>query len=172
MIGKSMTHLFRLAMTIRALEYACITIEGFDDSAADEITDIFAEKCRIAAENVPNEAFIIDLETANVAKRLVDYFNMNKLLLSSYQIDSYSSFDVAFQKIVDNRPIINVPAIRFAQIPPVILRYMKRAFEINVNKFNVHTLSSNNLNLKQAKQVFDQLVSLNLGSIKRVSCQL
>jgi len=113
-------------MMLKALDFAVETIKDFPDANNEEITDKFATKCRETVSelaNTTNEAFIINSDITKRAKLLVDYFNMNKLILSSYCINPNGTFDDAFKKIVNNKPTIFVTSVRFAHLPALITRY-------------------------------------------------
>lgn len=164
-IGKTITLMVRLAMCIKALKTAVISISNLPNVDNDNITPQFAKACEELILTLPAQTFIIDVDTVRRAKKLLDYFNLNKLILSSYAIDPYGSFDEAFDKICEVRPKIEYLSPYFASLNSKIRRFMKRAFQIKATKMNASKLSFNNLNCEEAQFVFNELEQMQLGRI-------
>jgi hypothetical protein len=151
-------------MCLKALNVACLLINDIEDSDNEIITASFANRCLEIVNNMGADSFIIELDIIRRAKKLLDYFNMNKLILSSYMVDPYCSFDEAFDKICELRPRNEHLSPYFASLPAKTRRFMKRAFQIPHTKFNASVLSFNNLNVEEALHIFNQLEQLQLGN--------
>jgi len=151
-------------MCLKALNVACLLINSLEDADNEIITANFANQCLEIVNNMGADAFIIELDIIRRAKKLLDYFNMNKLILSSYMVDPYCSFDEAFDKICELRPRNEHLSPYFASLPAKTRRFMKRAFQIPHTKFNASVLSFNNLNVEEAVHIFNQLEQLQLGN--------
>lgn len=165
MCGKALTHLVRLCMMLKTLNVACTKLLGTVDSTKLDITPEFYGVCVQLADTIEPSAFVIEADLVERAKRFLDYFNLNKLILSSYSIDPTGSFDQAFEKICENRPNQLAVTVQFCSLPSKTLRFMKKAFQVTFSKFNASRLSGNNLLADEARDIFNRLQNLELGSI-------
>ncbi len=165
MCGKILTHLVRISMMLQALTTATTTLLGLPDSTERNLTDTFVRECNKTIENLPSSAFIITADIVSRSKRLVDFFNMNKLILSSYSVEPTSSFDEAFDKICEGRPRLTTISAHFSTFSSKSLRFMRKAFEVTFSKFNASKLSSNNLSVEEAIEIFTCLANHELGII-------
>jgi hypothetical protein len=152
-------------MMMQALNYACTTLLGLPDSTKSDLTVVFTKACDQLVENIDQEAFIITEDIVKRSIRLLDFFNMHKLVLSSYSVDPTGTFSEAFEKICEGRPRSTTISAHFSTLPTKALRFMKRAFEVTFSKFNVSKLSTNNLNIEEGIEVFNRLENLELGSV-------
>ena len=164
LIGKSLTHLVRIAMAFKAMEVAAETIKDCPDVAAFDLTVEFAKKANELSLKLPSTAFIIDEPTVTRAVNLVEYFNLNKLILCSYQVDPDGTFTEAFEKICEQKPSHHILSTRFATVPPKILRFMRKVFSIEQEKINATILANGNLNVTECNIVFSNLEQLGLGT--------
>lgn len=124
MIGKSLTQLVRLAMVLQVLNVACTELYGLPGSDHEsEYTDEFIQAANEKIAQINPEMFIINIDIVNRAKKLLDYFNLNKLVLSSYNIDPHGTFSEAFDKICEGRPVVNTVSNYFASLPAKAFRY-------------------------------------------------
>lgn len=165
MCGKILTHLVRISMMLQGLNTATTTLLGLPDSTERNLTEVFARECNKSIENLHPSAFIITADIVTKSKRLVDFFNMNKLILSSYSVEPTSSFDEAFDKICEGRPRLTTISSHFSTFSAKSLRFMRKAFEVTFSKFNASKLSSNNLSVDEAIEIFTCLANRDLGVI-------
>ena len=169
MIGKSLTQEVRLCMIIQSLNFAIETIHEFNDSNhSTDITQAFAIQCNQLIANINPEAFIVSLEIATMARNMVDYFNLNKLVLCSYPVDPELTFNDAYQKILNDRPNFKAISVQFENYPPKVLHWMKKAMLADVSSFNASRLSQGNLKKEECDIVFHHLTDLLLGQSKIV----
>ena len=163
------THLVRISMLLQALTYTCDQIRGIEDADDSEITPKFAVAIQQICNEPPASAFVINLDITRRAIAIVEYFNLNKMVLSSYSIDPTGTFDEAFAKVCDNRPMASMVAVRFSTICTKILRFMRKAMQIQYSVFTGTKLGNGNLNRTETNKVFKQLEELRLGTVSIVS---
>lgn len=152
-------------MFLKSLTVASNCLLGVIDSTALDLTMEFSRESQRLADNIGEDAFVIEADIVQRAKKLVEYFILHKLILSSYSIDPNGSFDDAFEKICEARPRETSITAQFCLIPNKVLRFMQRSFEIPFTKFNASRLSKNNLYAHEAREVFNRLQNLELGQM-------
>jgi hypothetical protein len=150
---------------LQALNVASISLIGLPDITAPEITQNFANACNAKVDKLEQSAFIITADIVKRSKRMLDFFNMHKLVLSSYPVDATGTFDEAFTKICEARPHQTTISAHFSTLATKTLRFMKRAFEVSISQFNASKLSANNLSCEEALDIFTRLANLELGVI-------
>jgi hypothetical protein len=163
MIGKSIGQIIRIAVCLQSFFVACTKTEGMVDSREPQLTANFVNTCQNLANNSLPGDFIISEDVVIRAKKLVDYFNMNKLILSTYDVNPVMAFDDCIQFIITSKSIAPVILPAYQALPPKVFRNMRRAFEVNTNIFSAATLSSNILYSQEGIMVFQKLEELNLG---------
>jgi hypothetical protein len=163
MNGKSSTQVTRIGCAFKAMEVACVTLSGQIDVAQKEITREFADNVINLVTKLSPLSFVIDLNIALKAIKCIDYFNLNKLILSGYDVDPIGTFDDAFNKIVALRSNRSTLSSHFASLSSNILRLMKRAFMVPHTRINASKLGANNCTVTVANEVFQKLEECNLG---------
>jgi len=156
-------------MLLQALTFTCNQIRGFEDANDSEITPKFADSIQQLCNEPPATAFIINLDITRRAKAIVEYFNLNKMILSSYSVDPLGSFDDAFAKVCDSRPMASAVAVRFSTISTKILRFMRKAMMMQNSVFTGSKLGNGNLNRTETNEVFNHLQELRLGTVSIIS---
>jgi hypothetical protein len=163
MNGKSSTQVTRISCVFKALETACTILANQIDVAQKEITREFGDNVVKLVTQLKPDSFIIDLSIAQKAIKCIEYFNLNKLILSGYDIDPAGTFEDAFSKIVNLRTNRSALASHFASLSSNILRLMKRAFMVPYTRINASKLGANNVTVAIANEVFQKLEEYQLG---------
>jgi len=164
MCGKTMIQASRIAVAFQALNYACTKLQGIIDANSDELTDEFSEAVsNIITQMSEDGAFVIDVDIMQQAIDCVEYYNMNKLVLSGYNIDTDLSFDQTIEKIFASRPVDHGVKSSLATIDNKIIRLMRNVFKCKFTKINTSRLSSNNCSVAEANEVFKNLEDMGLG---------
>jgi hypothetical protein len=169
MNGKSSTQVARIAVVFKALQVACTSLHGQIDVTQKDLTRDFADNVTKLALNLPADAYIIDAEVAQKAINCIDYFNLNKLILSGYDVDPTGSFQEAYLKIVSLRAHRSTLSAQFANINSNILKLMRKAFMVPYTRINASRLNSNNISVATANEVFQNLENCHLGVQQLVS---
>lgn len=156
--------MLRLSVIIQALDFASNALKNVTDRANDEITETFIIEAKNIARNIPSTAFIIDETTLKLARRLTEYFNLNKLILCSYNVEPTSTFDDAYIRLINSRPKpSNEVATKFLTYSKQVIRHMTKVLKLKSTKINAAILSNGNLPIEKVNEIFKNLEDLNLG---------
>jgi len=150
-------------MILQSIEFAVESLNSLIDSGSSEITHDFAKAANEIIENIPASAFIISKATTERGIKLIEYFNINKLILCSYQIEPDSTFEQAFVRIYEQRPQQLLLSTRFSSYNSKIIKYMRKVFSIEQSRINSSILANGNLSVAEVNEVFKNLENLQLG---------
>ncbi len=109
MLGKTVTQIIRMAVCIKSFLVACTKVNGLVDSCESELTNNFVTACEQLANVAQPQDFIMNNDIIIRAKKLLDFFNMNKIILSTYDVNPLMTFDECIDIMIQSRTI--APAI-------------------------------------------------------------
>jgi len=93
-IGSSIVLIPKLAMIVKCFSSACDALYNAELSFTGHLTSEFTRFCNEILRQSCERFFLIDIEEIEFAEKIVDYFNLHKLLLMDYNCDpNLSSFE-------------------------------------------------------------------------------
>ena len=131
----------------------------------DIITKELEKQCIEIVNTIELNAFIIDKSIAVRAKHFIDYCNNTKLILCSYVVDPYVSFDEIIQHMCDQAATESEIANQFSDMDVKMLKAIKRCILTQWNVVKPAHITNNNEKVEYAHLVFEKMVELKLGSI-------
>ena len=150
-------------MILKSLSVAVKLLTNVIDKADINLTKEFTKECEKIVQKINSDEFNVELSVVKQSIALAEYFNINKLILSSYQVDPSLSFQEILNKILDNYQSMYSMSQRFATIDSKILSYIKKAVLMKCSVITHIKLGNGNIKLKETKLVFEKLVELKLG---------
>lgn len=161
-----MTHMTRFCLILQAISCTTNLLKQFPASNSEKLTnEIQAAFIKIANE-ISNEAFVINSATVQQAKLLTEYCNINKMLLSSYQINPVLTFDQSISELL--RSFMNMPQIaeRFTHLDTLTLNKIKKALFLDSSLVEPVDVTNGNGKISKAIVIFKLLEDLKLGTCK------
>lgn len=123
-----MTHMTRFCLILQAISCTTNLLKQFPASNSEKLTnEIQAAFIKIANE-ISNEAFVINSATVQQAKLLTEYCNINKMLLSSYQINPVLTFDQSISELLRSFMNMSQIAERFTHLDTFTLNKSKKHY--------------------------------------------
>jgi hypothetical protein len=155
-------------MSIQALTITVNLLANVPASAEETITKQFENECVTIVNTLPYSTFVITAETMERAINLVEYFNMHKLVLSSYDINPKGSFREAFERItrINEKKILRQPTILIQD--KKVLGAMKQVFKIKRSISDAQSLTYNNYKAVTVTAAYDALEEMRLGKCYRI----
>jgi hypothetical protein len=155
----------RFCVILKALEIACQQLILMPGAASPIITEPFVSSIRAVTNNPESNFFLLDSETIKRAKVMLDFCNMNKLLLAKYPIDTNLSYDANLDKILTNYQVKSSSKGSFAGITEEQLRNMKRVMMFKGNRVIPSKISHGNFDVKLVENVMSLLEERELGRL-------
>jgi hypothetical protein len=152
-------------MVMKSLNVAVLRLSGVKGADSDELTKTFEEKCISIARKLPAESFIIDVETIDQAIKLIEYFNLNKLALSSYIINPVESVHQAIDNILEQYSKVRKISPRFEHLGENFIKTIEKVLFINSSIVEPVDITKGNCSTIQTQLVFVEMVNLKLGKI-------
>lgn len=153
-----------MCVIIKALDVATAILSDLTDSNEDEITERFTREANLAAMNITAHYFVVDLDTLKRGLSLIGYFNLNKLILSSYNLEPTMTMADVFEKIIGSKKKLSITiGTRFLSINKAVFGFMQTVFKTKCSVFTAGNLSKNNTTKTIADEVFGHLEHNHLG---------
>ncbi len=96
---KYIERLAKTAMLVKAFATASTVISKIPNSGDPELSMDFTAQCVQMAEKLNVNDFEIDNQTLFRAKRIVDYINVNKLILHGYKVEPLDELETIANKL-------------------------------------------------------------------------
>ncbi len=101
MLGKIPTLLLRLSLIMQALHDAFKYVMAIDSTKRFDLTSSTDDDILLYANS--NNESVISEDSVNRAYKLLEYFNINKLLLAGYSIDVTMSIEDCFNILITDQ---------------------------------------------------------------------
>jgi hypothetical protein len=167
MMGKANTIFFRLCLVLQAIHVACDALVNVAGSNDIEYTRQMEMECRVIISHNSHSYFTIDVGIVKQAIELTDYFNKNKLLLSSYILDPMDSLDDIIEQYFqqhNSKPVIAGP---FLNCDQHFLRLLQKIMNLEQNVMAPLDVNKGNLpKVPVIVSAFDFLVKHGMGTTK------
>ena len=85
------------------ISLAVTKLKGSAAAAFESFNSELESICFLINEHLTEEDFLIDIEIFKQAVNLVEYFNLQKLILSGYSINADETFDTFLEKVITNK---------------------------------------------------------------------
>ena len=155
----------RFCIILKALEVACEQLLLLPGAASPIITEPFVSSIRAVTNNPNENFFLIDRETIKRAKVMLDFCNMNKLLLAKYSIDTKSSYDSNLDKILSDLQLKSSSSGSFNGVTEEQIRNMRRVMMYKGNRVIPSKISHGNFDVKLVENVMTLLEERELGQL-------
>lgn len=165
------THLIRLAMILKALNEACTLIKDAPNSKLDKITKEFEDACEQIILNLPNNTYIIEPMIVNQAIDLLNYFQLHKLILAQYTIDTSLDFEQNIEAMISENELKPKVSGPFLNENVTTIRIMKRVLYYPSHAPSTNDISVGNFIAADVEKVFKKLQEQNLGTITRTKAR-
>ena len=143
-------------MILKSIHTAAYLLRNVIDKQNENLTKPFTTHCETIVNELSPDNFICQATIVNGAIALAEYFNLNKLLLSSYNVDPTDSFTKAFNKIKDNQFTVQI-SNKFSSLDPKMISYMKKVIMYKASIITPIMISNGNLRKQQIAQVWNKL---------------
>jgi hypothetical protein len=154
----------RFCIIIKALETACEQLIMLQGAASPIIVEPFVATIR-AITTAPDESFfIIDRTIIKRAKVMLDFVNMNKLLLAKYALDTNLSYDENLQKILADYQVKATSTVTFGGATEEQCKQMRKIMLSKDNRVIPSKISHGNFHVNLIEEVMKTLAQYDLGT--------
>lgn len=129
-------------------------MEKVKESANTQITTQFEQACDEIIDHLDESSFLIDVETVQQANNLVEYLNLNKLVLSGYDIETKDDYDCIIEKLLSFNKIVKPEAVVSEQHDKEIFY---KILQNNSMSIASNQLTRNGFKIKDIKSAFERL---------------
>lgn len=153
----------RFCIILKALETACEQLLMLPGSSSPIIVEPFVKTIK-AITTAPDESFfVIDRTIIQRAKKLLDFVNMNKLLLAKYPMAKNVSYDDNLENILSDYQKKSAVTVTFCGATEEQCKHMRKIMLYKDTRVIPSKISHGNFNVSLIEEVMLTLSQNDLG---------
>jgi hypothetical protein len=154
----------RFCIILKALETACEQLMMLEGASSPIITEPFVTTIRTITTAPDESFFVIDKTIIKRAKVMLDFVNMNKLLLAKYTMSTSVSYDDNLQKLLTDYQLKSASTITFGGATEEQCKHMRRIMLCKENRIIPSKISHGNFHTSLIEEVMITLAQYDLGT--------
>lgn len=166
MYGKSATHLLRLCGILQNVMFASKICKELPNTGADAlVSNSLKLKLTSKKDELVKKLNVIDEKIVKAAKQLLDFYNMNRVILSGYDIQPGGSLDSQISSYLHYERSIPSIDLDPSEIDILQSLLLRPSHIVKLTKFS----QAKRFKAEKTKQLVDRLVQLGLGTTRTIN---
>ena len=165
MLGKTIEIFFRFCAVLKAFNTACDDLMNVESAKDIHLSEELHRESEKIISKFHRLSFCVDVDTVTRALNLTEYFNKHKLVLATYTVCPYDTFDEMLNKIFvvqTSRPRVSGV---FQDVDTKIIHFMRRILLAESSEIIPSMVTNGNGGTEFCIEAMKKLAKHGLGTI-------